>query len=81
MGNDVTVNGVTTSSLNMPSSTIAALGGGDVNITSTDGSMDLGSQYLVQFEAQIMSLDNLGLGIYTSGGGNVNVTAKGDHQH
>jgi filamentous hemagglutinin family protein len=74
---DVTVNGVTTSSLNMPSSTIAALGGGDVNVTSTGGSMDLGSQYLVDFESVIMSRDNLGLGIYTSGGGNVNVTAQG----
>ena len=78
VGNDITVNGVTTPSLNMPSSTIAALGGGDVNVTSTGGSMDLGSQYLVQFEGQIMTRDNLGLGIYTSGGGNVNVTALGD---
>jgi filamentous hemagglutinin family protein len=74
--NDVTVDGVTTASLNMPSSTIAALGGGDVNVTSTGGSMDLGSQYLVEFEAEIMTRDNLGLGIYTSGGGNINVTAE-----
>jgi hypothetical protein len=63
--------------LEMPSSTIAALGGGDVNVVSTGGSMDLGSQYLVDFEADIMREDNLGLGIYTSGGGNVNVTAQG----
>jgi len=60
----------------MPASTIAALGGGNVNVTSTGGSMDLGSQYLVQFEAEIMQ-DNLGLGIYTSGGGNVNVSSLG----
>jgi len=39
--------------------------------------MDLGSQYLVDFESVIMSRDNLGLGIYTSGGGDVNVTAQG----
>ncbi len=77
VGSDVTVNGVTTSSLEMPSSTIAALGDGDVNVTSTGGSMDLGSQYLVDFESAIMSRDNLGLGIYTSGGGDVNVTAQG----
>ncbi|HZI33139.1 MAG TPA: hypothetical protein VFF11_12425, partial [Candidatus Binatia bacterium] len=69
----VTVDG----NLEMPSSTIAALGGGNVNVNSTGGSMDLGSQYLVQFEAQIMSRNNLGLGIYTSGGGDVNVTALG----
>ena len=68
----------TVTSLEMPSSTIAALGGGNVNILSTGGSMDLGSQYLVQFEAQIMSRNNLGLGIYTSGGGDVNVTAQGN---
>jgi hypothetical protein len=75
-----TVNGVatTTPSLEMPSSTIAALGGGDVNVISTGGSMDLGSQYLVQFEAQIMNRNNLGLGIYTSGGGDVTVTAQGN---
>ena len=70
---NVTVSG----DLEMPSSTIAALGGGDVNVVSTGGSMDLGSQYLVDFEAEIMREDNLGLGIYTSGGGDVNVTAQG----
>ncbi len=75
-----TVNGVTTttSSLTMPSSTIAALGGGSVTVNSTGGTMDLGSQSLLPFEASIMN-DNgqIGLGIYTSGGGNVNVTALG----
>jgi filamentous hemagglutinin family protein len=64
--------------LNMPSSTIAALGGGNVGITSVNGAMDLGSQELVDFEGQIMKADNLGLGIYTSGGGDVDVRALGD---
>ncbi len=77
--------------LEMPSSTIATLGGGNVNVTCTGVipnsilndrgvgvSMDLGSQALLPFEAAIMN-DNgqIGLGIYTSGGGNVNVTAYG----
>ncbi len=64
-------------SLAMTSSTIAALGGGDVYVTSAGGSMDLGSPALIQFEAQIMNNDHLGLGIYTTGGGNVTVTAQG----
>lgn len=68
----------TTSSLEMPSSTIAALGGGDVTVNSENGSMDLGSQDLLPFETQIMGNTGLGLGIYTSGGGDVNVTAFGD---
>lgn len=82
LDNDQTVNGIIVPSLNMPSSTIAALGGGDVNVTG-DGansqgiSMDLGSQDLLPFEAQIMNASNLGLGIYTTGGGDVNVTALG----
>jgi filamentous hemagglutinin family protein len=80
---------VTADTLELPSSTIAALGGGDVNVTCTGEipnsagangvgvSMDLGSQDLVQFDAQIMSASLVGLGIYTSGGGNVKVTAYG----
>jgi hypothetical protein len=40
-------------------------------------SMDLGSQDLLPFESEIMTTKNLGLGIYTTGGGNVNVTALG----
>jgi filamentous hemagglutinin family protein len=75
---DVTRNGVTLPSLNMPSSTIAVLGGGDVVVNSLRGSMDLGSSELVDFESQIMKADNLGLGIYTTGGGAVNVTALGN---
>jgi hypothetical protein len=60
------------SSLDMLTSTIAALGGGDVNVTCSDGSMDLGSQELFNYPRQA------GPGIYTSGGGNVNVIALGD---
>jgi filamentous hemagglutinin family protein len=82
---------VTADTLEMPSSIIAALGGGNVNVTcngvipgsSTPNrpgigvSMDLGSPDLLDFEAVIMGDSNLGLGIYTSGGGDVNVTAYG----
>ncbi len=75
-----TVNGVTTttSSLSMPSSTIASFAGGDVTVTSTGGSMDLGSQSLLPFQSSIMANNGqIGLGIYTSGGGNVAVTSLG----
>lgn len=58
--------------LDMLTSAIAAIGGGDVNVTSTGGSMDLGSQELFHNVRQI------GFGIYTSGQGNVTVTAAGD---
>lgn len=71
---NVTVDG----DLNMPSSTIASLCGGDVTVNSLGGAMDLGSQDLVDFEGQIMRRNNLGLGIYTSGGGDVTVLALGD---
>ena len=67
-----TVNVIVSGDLNMQSSTIAALGGGDVNVTSTGGAMDLGSQALANPFRQV------GLGIFTSGGGEVNVTALGD---
>jgi filamentous hemagglutinin family protein len=76
--------------LEMPSSTIAALGGGDVNVvcngeipgspvnaSGVGVSMDLGSPDLADFEEEIMNGSNLGLGIYTTGGGAVNVTALG----
>jgi hypothetical protein len=75
---DVTRDGVTLPSLNLPSSAIAALGGGDVNVNSAHGSMDLGSSELVDFESEIMKADHLGLGIYTTGGGAVKVTAQGN---
>ncbi len=60
-------------SLAMLTSTIAAIGGGDVNVTSTGGSMDLGSQELFGNE-----LREVGFGILNSGNGNVNVTVLGD---
>jgi len=82
---------VTTDYLVMPSSTIAALGGGDVDVTcngvippgsdpnspGANVSMDLGSPDLLDFEGELMSQSNVGLGIYTSGGGNVNVIGLG----
>jgi hypothetical protein len=70
----LTVNGVTTTtpSLDMLTSTIATIGGGDVNVTSTGGSMDLGSQDL------FTSVRQVGFGVYAAGAGNVNVTAYGD---
>ena len=62
----------------MPGSTIAAMGGGNVNVTSVAGSMDLGSQDLVDVEGAVIRAHSISLGIYSSGGGNVNVTAFGD---
>src|SRR5262249_1065050 len=58
--------------LDMITSTIAALGGGDVNVNCVSGSMNLGSQELFNIPR------GLALGIYTSGHGNVNVTALGE---
>jgi hypothetical protein len=81
---------VTAGYLEMPASTIASLGGGDVTVESTGEipnsplnkngvgvSMDLGSQELLSFEAKIMTVNNLGLGIYAAGDGDVTVTALG----
>lgn len=75
---------VNAGSLVMPASSIAALGGGDVNVNVTgvipdDGnvSMDLGSQILEPFEGDIMNDTGIGLGIYTTGGGNVTVNSFG----
>jgi filamentous hemagglutinin family protein len=67
-----TVNVTVAGDLDMLTSTIATLGGGDVNVISTGGSMDLGSQELLQPPRQV------GFGIYTSGAGDVNVTALDD---
>ena len=67
-----TVNVTAAGDLDMLTSTIAALGGGNVNVTSTGGSMDLGLQQAPNAERQV------GFGIFTSGNGNVNVTALGD---
>jgi filamentous hemagglutinin family protein len=58
--------------LDMLTSTIAAIGGGNVNVTSIAGSMDLGSQELFNTRRE------LGFGIYASGRGDVNVLALGD---
>jgi hypothetical protein len=67
-----TINVTVDGNVEMLTSTIAALGGGDVNVTSTGGSMDLGSSELFNLRSQVA------YGIYTSGRGNVNVTALGD---
>jgi filamentous hemagglutinin family protein len=77
LGQQQTVNGQMESSLFMPASAIAALGGGDVNVTAPNGSMDLGDQDLAAFVGEIMYVTHLGLGVYSTGGGNVNVTALG----
>lgn len=79
-----------TGSLEMPASTIAALSSGSVTVNCTGEipgsplnangvgvSMDLGSQELLGFETQIINANNLGLGIYSTGGGDVSVTALG----
>ncbi len=58
--------------LDMLTSTIATLGGGNLNLTSTGGSMDLGTEELFNQSRQV------GFGVFTSGGGNVNVIAQGD---
>ncbi|HTV62462.1 MAG TPA: filamentous hemagglutinin N-terminal domain-containing protein [Verrucomicrobiae bacterium] len=79
-----TVNVDISGDLEMLSSTIAALDGGDVNVTSTGGSMDLGSPELLSGTAVSSSsgaqtsVGHLDFGIYTTGGGDVNVTALGD---
>ena len=82
---------VTADYLEMPSSVIAALGGGSVNVTCTGEipgspqnsqgvgvSMDLGSQELGPFTSSIINNNGqIGLGIYNTGVGSVNVTALG----
>jgi filamentous hemagglutinin family protein len=65
---NVTVNG----DLDMETSTIANIGGGNLNVTSLSGAMDLGSQELFGTRRE------LGFGVYTTGRGNVTVTALGD---
>jgi hypothetical protein len=66
------VNVMVAGDLDMLTSTIAALGGGDVNVTSAGGSMDLGLQEAPDARRGV------GFGIFTAGEGNVNVTALGD---
>jgi filamentous hemagglutinin family protein len=77
--------------LETPSSVIAALGGGDVQVTGTGEipdsplnrngvgvTMDLGSQELTPFLAAIINHNGqIALGIYTTGGGKVTVKGLG----
>jgi hypothetical protein len=65
---NVTVGG----DINMLSSTIATLGGGDVNVTSTGGSIDLGSQNLVDEAREV------GFGIFSAAQGDVSVSTFKD---
>jgi filamentous hemagglutinin family protein len=74
---NVTVSG----DLDMLTSTIADLGGGNVNIISTGGSMDLGSEGLFNSNASSLTgiaNNHLSFGVYTTGGGDVTVSALGD---
>jgi len=66
------VNVTVTGDLDMFTSTIATVGGGDVTVKSTGGSLDLGSGSLVP------DAGYLGYGIFTAGPGDVNVTAFSD---
>ncbi|HWC58526.1 MAG TPA: filamentous hemagglutinin N-terminal domain-containing protein [Verrucomicrobiae bacterium] len=68
-----TINVITTGDLTMQTSRIASMFGGDVNITSTDGSINVGAQNFF-----ITSVSPLAYGIYSSGHGDVTVTAQGD---
>lgn len=67
-GVNVTVSG----NLEMLTSTIATLGGGNVNVTSTGGSLDLGTASLFNSSRQV------GFGVFSAGRGDVSVTAYGD---
>ncbi len=85
---------VTAAYLETPSSVIAALGGGNVSVTGTGEipnsplnshgvgvSMDLGSQELAPFVSSIIqSHPRIALGIYTTGGGDVNCNRPWHHQ-
>jgi filamentous hemagglutinin family protein len=71
-GDGASVDVIVAGDLTMLSSAIATLGGGNVNVTSASGSMDLGSSYLNN------STSGLCYGIYTSDGGDVCVTAFSD---
>jgi filamentous hemagglutinin family protein len=64
-------------SLNMLTSAIAALGGGNVVVNNVNGSMDLGLTSLGSLNG-FNNESARSYGIFTSGGGNVNVTAEGD---
>lgn len=66
---NVTVDG----DLDMLTSTIASMGGGDMNVVSTGGSMNLGSQELFGNPTR-----QIGFGLYSTGQGSVKVIANGD---
>ncbi|HZQ46899.1 MAG TPA: hypothetical protein VFC07_07810, partial [Verrucomicrobiae bacterium] len=61
--------------LDLPSSTIAALSSGNVDVESLAGSMDLGSQDLLDVENLVVHYHGIALGIYSTGGGDVTVKA------
>ncbi|HTV41077.1 MAG TPA: filamentous hemagglutinin N-terminal domain-containing protein [Candidatus Sulfotelmatobacter sp.] len=64
-------------SLDMLTSTIASLDGGSINVLNTGGAMDLGSSELINSTGADTG-NHLAFGIYTTGGGDVNVTSLGD---
>jgi filamentous hemagglutinin family protein len=74
------VNNPYLTTLDMLSSTIASLDGGDVNVVNDVGSMDLGSPELASSSGGSGSAtgQHLGFGIYSTGGGDVSVTALDD---
>ena len=72
------INVTTQGDVDLPGSTIATLAGGNVTVNSVAGSMDLGSHDLIDVEQLITAQHDIALGIYSSGSGNVNVTALGD---
>jgi hypothetical protein len=71
-----TLNVTVAGDLDMQTSTIAALGGGDVNVTSTGGSITLGSEGLSN--NKVAENFQVGYGIFSSGLGDVNVIAQND---
>src|SRR5581483_626461 len=68
-----TLNVTATHDIAMLTSSIASLGGGAVNVNSIVGAMDLGSQ-----EVLLNGQRQIAFGIFSSGRGDVNVTAQGD---
>lgn len=78
-----TLNVTAGTNLDATTSTIAAIGGGDVNVNVLDGPLTLGSAALedalrmspVPSFVQTLVARQLGFGIFTSGSGNVNATA------
>lgn len=67
-----TLNILPHSSLDMLTSTIASLGGGNVKVISDNGSVDLGSLF------SFNTTKYVGYGVFTTAGGNVTLEAQGD---